>query len=229
MPQHQTIRYLQAFAETHPTFVTDVEFNDFEYEEEFIEVGCEFEKFEECGLKSCHHKHKKGFIIRTLCGAFFNIGQDCGKTHFGVKLEEWNEGREATLKVETQTGVLLSEPRRQLQILKQAQPRLLKLEQINHFIWDNLGPLAKEAAGRKKERRYRGLEFVESRLQLSKQIAVVEQEIRDIMEAVARGEAEQEAGRESLLSRHRAVKAKITRMKSLESTCKAFFGRRGSR
>lgn len=68
--QHQTIRLLQAFIDLHPTFISDVEFNDFEYDEEFIEVGCEFETLEECGLKSCHHKHKKGFVIKTRCGRF---------------------------------------------------------------------------------------------------------------------------------------------------------------
>ena len=88
------------------------------------------------------------------------------------------------------------------------------MEKINHFIWDYLGPLAKEASVRKKDRRYRGLEFVESRLQFTEYIKSVEQDITYIMQAVKGGEAEDKSVRESLLNRHTAV---ITRMKSFES------------
>jgi hypothetical protein len=76
--QHQIISDLDIFKVSCPTFVTDVAIDDYEYDEDPVEVGCHFEKDEECSLRSCHQKHKKGFIVRTRCGKFFNIGQDCG-------------------------------------------------------------------------------------------------------------------------------------------------------
>ncbi len=37
-----------------------------------------------CGLSSCHHVHKRGYLVETDDGAETNIGWLCGKTHFGV-------------------------------------------------------------------------------------------------------------------------------------------------
>jgi hypothetical protein len=37
-----------------------------------------------CGLKSCNKPHERGYIVTTKTGLTTNIGQYCGKTHFGV-------------------------------------------------------------------------------------------------------------------------------------------------
>lgn len=39
-----------------------------------------------CGLKSCRQPHKHGFLVITEDGAETNIGQRCGKTHFGEEV-----------------------------------------------------------------------------------------------------------------------------------------------
>ena len=46
----QVIKSLGAFVETHPTFVKDVSMGDFEFDEDPIEVGCEYDQFESAVL-----------------------------------------------------------------------------------------------------------------------------------------------------------------------------------
>lgn len=41
-----------------------------------------------CGLKKCHKKHAKGYVVSTESGAVTNIGKDCGKKYFGVDFED---------------------------------------------------------------------------------------------------------------------------------------------
>ena len=40
-----------------------------------------------CGLSNCHSPHSKGYIVATADGHETNIGQDCGRTYFGVDFE----------------------------------------------------------------------------------------------------------------------------------------------
>ena len=42
-----------------------------------------FAKKVPCGLKSCRQPHLHGYLVLTEGGGETNIGQDCGKTHFG--------------------------------------------------------------------------------------------------------------------------------------------------
>ncbi|MBN9427944.1 MAG: hypothetical protein J0H09_15685 [Burkholderiales bacterium] len=39
-----------------------------------------------CGLTSCHQPHHHGYLIETDDGHETNIGNDCGRTHFGENL-----------------------------------------------------------------------------------------------------------------------------------------------
>lgn len=41
-----------------------------------------------CGLTSCKQPHGKGYIVTTKTGEVANIGNVCGKTHFGVEFNE---------------------------------------------------------------------------------------------------------------------------------------------
>jgi len=224
---HQNSRIvtdLDHFKDSHPTFVTEIDMDDFEFDRAtMLEAGCNFNTSEQCGLKKCRQRHRRGFILKTKDGHYFNIGQYCGKTNLGVTLHEWLEGYEAALKILTQKEVLSVEPKRLLKILHENKPRLLQLERINTFIWQHLKPLALEAAKRKKERRYRGLEFIASRLQFSSQVEQTEQEIEIIL-ACGQEQMEREMDRTRLLAAYRLIKARITRMRSFESACLRFFG-----
>jgi hypothetical protein len=39
-----------------------------------------------CGLKACRKAHNTGFLVVTESGTETNIGQDCGRTHFGAEV-----------------------------------------------------------------------------------------------------------------------------------------------
>lgn len=41
-----------------------------------------------CGLTTCKQPHGKGYIVSTKSGEVTNIGNRCGKTHFGVEFNE---------------------------------------------------------------------------------------------------------------------------------------------
>lgn len=41
-----------------------------------------------CGLTTCKQPHGKGYIVSTKTGEVTNIGNRCGKTHFGVEFNE---------------------------------------------------------------------------------------------------------------------------------------------
>lgn len=41
----------------------------------------------QCGLSNCHTPHAKGYLVETTSGLETNIGQDCGRTYFGVDFE----------------------------------------------------------------------------------------------------------------------------------------------
>lgn len=41
-----------------------------------------------CGLTTCKQPHGKGYIVTTKTGEVTNIGNRCGKTHFGVEFNE---------------------------------------------------------------------------------------------------------------------------------------------
>ncbi len=197
---------------------------DFEFDEDPIEVGCEYDQLEECRLSGCHQKHKRGFILRTKCGKYFNIGQDCGDTHFGVKLERWTEGFEAAFKANCQKSILSLEPARILRKLEELTPRLLQIERVNHFIWDSLPALAKEAASHRKETKFRGLEFIQARLHLREKIDVIKVELTGIIAAVERGAVEMEDDREAMLKSYAAAKGKITSLEKYKQHIEDFFG-----
>lgn len=38
-----------------------------------------------CGLTTCRQPHEKGYLVRTKPDSVTNIGNQCGKTHFGVE------------------------------------------------------------------------------------------------------------------------------------------------
>lgn len=44
-----------------------------------------------CGLCTCRQPHGKGYIVTTETGEITNIGNRCGKTHFGVKFDEFSK------------------------------------------------------------------------------------------------------------------------------------------
>lgn len=56
----------------------------------FIIGDYSFSKSEEirCGLKHCRRTHMNGYVIETVDGIETHIGNECGKTHFGVT---WGE------------------------------------------------------------------------------------------------------------------------------------------
>ncbi|MES9853630.1 MAG: hypothetical protein ABW170_17575 [Candidatus Thiodiazotropha sp. L084R] len=47
-----------------------------------------FKDFMPCGLSTCRQPHGKGYIVTTKTGQVTNIGNGCGKTHFGVDFQE---------------------------------------------------------------------------------------------------------------------------------------------
>lgn len=44
-----------------------------------------------CGLTGCHQPHGRGYIVTTKSGRVTNIGNICGKNHFGVKFDEFSK------------------------------------------------------------------------------------------------------------------------------------------
>ena len=44
-----------------------------------------FERQAPCGLKGCRQWHNTGLLVVTESGAETNIGQICGRTHFGAE------------------------------------------------------------------------------------------------------------------------------------------------
>lgn len=44
-----------------------------------------------CGLSVCHQPHGRGYIVTTKSGMVTNIGNICGKNHFGVKFYEFSK------------------------------------------------------------------------------------------------------------------------------------------
>lgn len=44
-----------------------------------------------CGLTACHQPHGRGYIVTTKSGKVANIGNICGKNHFGVKFDEFSK------------------------------------------------------------------------------------------------------------------------------------------
>ena len=223
--QRQIIKNLDVFKEMHPTFVTSILIKDFEYDEDPVEYGGDYEKLEECALRTCGHKHKKGFILKTRCGQYFNIGQHCGKTHLGANYKEWTEGVRAEFRAVSQRVRLAREP---IDFLKEfnRQSGILKgMEKANHFLWDYLKPLAQEAARRQDERRFRGLSFLSNRLSLSSKLNEVEMELKELIQAAEKRETIAEEERRSLLNKLKVMKAKLRKMwLSVYDPCLAFFG-----
>ena len=43
-----------------------------------------------CGLSTCHQPHNHGYIATTESGELTNIGNICGKNHFGIAFEEFS-------------------------------------------------------------------------------------------------------------------------------------------
>jgi len=70
---------------SRPGFTPDIDPNAVELKE--IIGNYRFTEFVQCGLSSCHTKHFKGYVVSTVDGRETNIGNDCGKTHFGVDFE----------------------------------------------------------------------------------------------------------------------------------------------
>ena len=44
-----------------------------------------------CGLTNCKQPHSKGYLVVTTTGEVTNIGNVCGKTHFGVSFQEYSK------------------------------------------------------------------------------------------------------------------------------------------
>ncbi len=44
-----------------------------------------------CGLSTCRQPHGRGYIVTTKSGEVTNIGNVCGKKHFGVEFEEYSK------------------------------------------------------------------------------------------------------------------------------------------
>ena len=44
-----------------------------------------------CGLGVCRQPHGRGYIVTTKSGKVTNIGNVCGKNHFGVKFDEFSK------------------------------------------------------------------------------------------------------------------------------------------
>lgn len=44
-----------------------------------------------CGLSTCKQPHGRGYIVTTKSGEVTNIGNVCGKIHFGVKFDEFSK------------------------------------------------------------------------------------------------------------------------------------------
>jgi len=44
-----------------------------------------------CGLSTCKQPHGRGYIVTTKTGEITNIGNVCGKTHFGVTFDEYSK------------------------------------------------------------------------------------------------------------------------------------------
>jgi hypothetical protein len=44
-----------------------------------------------CGLSTCRQPHGRGYIVITQSGEVTNIGNVCGKNHFGVKFDEYSK------------------------------------------------------------------------------------------------------------------------------------------
>ena len=95
---YEPIKSLEDFKNTCHSFVSRVEIEDFDYDEEPVFCGCKFKRKEKYGIKSCGQYHNFGFIIRTVDGKFYNIGQDCGKRQFGTNYRA--EGKPLVLLVD---------------------------------------------------------------------------------------------------------------------------------
>lgn len=50
-------------------------------------VKYRFEKEAPCGLKGCRQGHKVGCLVLTESGLETNLGQDCGRSHFGAEFD----------------------------------------------------------------------------------------------------------------------------------------------
>src|SRR5437870_2007628 len=59
-----------------------------------------------CSLSSCHHPHNHGWIVKTEFGGITNIGNDCGKTHFGDRLRLLQNEYRARRTLDRQTTIL---------------------------------------------------------------------------------------------------------------------------
>lgn len=221
--EYLVVEDLKIFKATCASFVSGMEIVDFEYDEDPVTMGCRFKEQEKCGIKSCGQYHNYGFIIRTKCNKFYNIGQDCGRSHFGVDFDAWTAGYDAKRKVESEKSGLINEPPKKIEQIKKILPSIIKLDRINNFIWDHIEPIAKEAHERKKDGLYRGLEFIERRLSLETKIGECEKELEDINQQVEQGAAEQEESRTALLKRFRGIKDRIINIENMKDVCLAFF------
>jgi len=47
-----------------------------------------FKDYISCGLSGCRQPHGKGYLVTTKTGEVTNIGNGCGKTHFGVEFKQ---------------------------------------------------------------------------------------------------------------------------------------------
>lgn len=56
-----------------------------------------FKDYISCGLSTCRQPHGKGYIVTTKSGQVTNIGNGCGKTHFGVEFKELSKVFERAL------------------------------------------------------------------------------------------------------------------------------------
>jgi hypothetical protein len=223
--QHQIVEDLETFKETCPTFITNILISDFEYSEDPVEYGADYRTFEECALKNCHHKHRKGFILKTKCGKYFNIGQYCGKTHLGANYKEWTEGAFAQFRAVSQRVRLAREPIEFRRDFDKGAAKIRSMERANNFIWDQLAPFAQEAARRKGEQRLRGLSFLAGRVVLKPTLDRMRAELGEIIQHAENRESMTEDARVSLLKKLTVLKTQLRNMnEKLEPACRAFFG-----
>jgi hypothetical protein len=101
-----------------PGFTINIDPKEYELKE--IVGRYIFKDFIKCGLSSCHTPHGKGYIVTTKAGPITNIGQNCGKKHFGIEFEELSSKLEVEIRLKNYRDnigsflIFLDEYRKQL-------------------------------------------------------------------------------------------------------------------
>lgn len=86
VPAAELVKRPQSFEEitSRPRYAAPLDHTEHALRE--VLTDYHFAKEIPCGLKSCRQPHMHGFLVLTEDGAETNIGQRCGKTHFGEEV-----------------------------------------------------------------------------------------------------------------------------------------------